>query len=104
MHHSAQSALQYWQSREGALDGMKCEFLGMTFDFTEKGKVMILMLDHVGKMIEQSPFKLGKLDTSPTPAAPNLFEKGSGKLLNAKRREAFHTIVAQGLVKQPTMQ
>ena len=80
-----------------ATKGKIHEFLGMTFDFTVKGKVTVKMLEYVIKMIEDSPFKLGKLDTYPTPAVPNLFEKGSGKLLNTKRRASFHTTVTKGI-------
>jgi hypothetical protein len=69
----------------------------MTFDFSQKGKVIIDMRDYVAAMIEDSLMKLGPLDTSPTPAAEGLFEAGEGPRLEKAQAELFHTIVAKGL-------
>jgi hypothetical protein len=73
------------------------DFLGMTFDFREKGKLKVKMLDYVDSMIKESPFRMSKCDVDKTPAAQNLFEEGNGPKIDAKRKEAFHTLVAKGL-------
>jgi hypothetical protein len=73
------------------------DYLGMTFDFSQKGKVIIDMRDYVAAMIEDSLMMLGPQDTSPTPAAEGLFEAGEGPRLEKPQAELFHTIVAKGL-------
>ena len=73
------------------------DYLGMKFDFTEKGKVKIRMEEYVKNMIKDFPVELKDNDTAPTPAANNLFEKGKRKFLDKKRSEEYHTCVAKGL-------
>jgi hypothetical protein len=73
------------------------DYLGMRFDFSEKGKVKIDMIDYIASMIDESSIKLRASDTAPTPAAEDFFAEGSGAKLNDKQREEFHTIVAKGL-------
>ena len=67
----------------------------MLVDFTEKGKVIIDMVKYVDSMIEDFPVKLSKI--SKTPAAENLLDIGTGKLLEKGKSEAYHTTVAKGL-------
>jgi len=62
------------------------DYLGMTLDFRQEGVMKVDMTDYVEKMLKES-----------TPAAENLLDKGNGKLLEGKRKEAFHKTVAQGL-------
>jgi hypothetical protein len=69
----------------------------MTFDFSNKGKVIINMTDYVKNMIEDCSIKLTEKDVEKTPAAPNLFDKGNGPKLDKEMAEEFHTIVAKGL-------
>ena len=60
------------------------QYLGMTFDFTEKSKVKIDMDDYVENMIHQSPMKISKIDMALTTAVNNIFEKGNRKILSKK--------------------
>ena len=55
------------------------DYLGMTFDFSEKGIVKIDMIDYVKGMLDDFPEKLGPKDVSPTPAAENLFAAGEAE-------------------------
>lgn len=73
------------------------DYLGMTFDYTEKGKVKIDMISYVEDMLEEFPKKLQKTEVTATPAADNLFAKGHGKKLSPERADKFHRIVAKGL-------
>ena len=72
-------------------------YLGMTFDYSKPGKVMIDMIDYIADMIDECSVKLSKSDTALTPAAEDLFAEGSGKKLDKELAEEFHTIVAKGL-------
>ena len=67
----------------------------MLVDFTEKGKVKTDMIKYVESMIEDFPVKISKI--SKTPAAENLLDIGTGKLLNKANSEIYHTTVAKGL-------
>ncbi|CAJ1946102.1 unnamed protein product, partial [Cylindrotheca closterium] len=72
-------------------------YLGMTLDFSVKGKLKIRMDDYVKNMLEDFPIKFNKDSKQETPAGNNLLEAGKGKLLNAEYRQIFHTTVARGL-------
>jgi hypothetical protein len=52
------------------------DYLGMTFDFSHEGKVIIDMRDYVANMIKDLLMELGPKDTDPTPAQDNLFTTG----------------------------
>ena len=54
-------------------------------------------------MIEDFPVKINKI--SKTPAADNLLDIGTGKLLNKANSENYHTTVVKGLfyVKDPDL-
>ena len=67
----------------------------MLVDFTEKGKVIIDMVKYVESIIEDFPGKINKI--SKTPAAENLLDIGTGKLLDKTKSEVYHTTVAKGL-------
>ena len=75
--------------------GKKHDYLGMIIDFTEQGKVIIDMVKYVEPMVEDFPVKISK--ASKTPAAENLLDIGTGKLLDKGKSEAYHTTVAKGL-------
>jgi hypothetical protein len=77
--------------------GHRHDYLGMTFDFSVPGKVTIDMRDYVDGMLEDCLMQLGPKDVSPTPAAEDLFDEGSGAQLDKSQAELFHTIVAKGL-------
>ena len=73
------------------------EFLGMTIDFTEKGKVKFRMDKYVERMLEEFPMKFKSTDTAMTPASNNLFEVGNSKPLGKDEAEAYHTFIAKNL-------
>ena len=73
------------------------DYLGMTFDFSEPGKVKVDMIDYMKNMVDEFPVELGPNTTSPTPAPDDLFATGNGELLDKKRAEEFHTFVAKAL-------
>ena len=72
-------------------------YLGMTLDFTKKGKVKIRMDDYVTRMLNEFPRKFNEGETQETPAGGNLFEPGKGGLLEPERKEIFHSFVAKSL-------
>ena len=80
-----------------ATRGTKHDYLGMTFDFSEPGKVKIDMIDYINSMIDDFPVKLGPNDTKQTPASEDLFAEGSSEKLPKKLAEDYHTFVAKGL-------
>ncbi|MGA0888342.1 MAG: Ty1/Copia family ribonuclease HI [bacterium] len=73
------------------------KYLGMTLDFTEKGKLKIRMDDYVERMIKEFPVQLKSTDTAMSPAANDVFELGKGKELEKKQKEVFHSTVAKGI-------
>ncbi|CAJ1943974.1 unnamed protein product, partial [Cylindrotheca closterium] len=72
-------------------------YLGMSLDFSVKGKLKIRMDFYVKNMLEAFPVKFNKDAKQETPAGNDLLEAGKGKLLNAEYRQIFHTTVARGL-------
>jgi hypothetical protein len=73
------------------------DYLGMTFDFSVKGKVMIDMIDYMERMVDDFSTVFKPSDTAPTPAAEDLFAAGDGDDLEKQRSEEYHTFVAKGL-------
>jgi hypothetical protein len=73
------------------------DYLGMRFDFSEKGKVKIDMIDYVSSMLKDFPVQLRSADVSPTPAAENLWMVSDAALLGKTDAKTFHTFVAKGL-------
>ena len=72
------------------------DYLAMGLDFSVPGEVRIRMENYVKEMIESFPD--GIEGTSASPAADHLFQVNeNGVLLDEKRAEVFHTIVAKGL-------
>ena len=53
------------------------------------------MVKYVESIIEDFRVKINKI--SKTPAAENLLDIGTGKLLDKGKSEAYHTTVAKGL-------
>ena len=72
-------------------------YLGMILDFSEDGKVSIDMREYVETMLDEFRETEDLSTVAATPAAGNLFEAGTGELLDRKRREIFHRFVAKGL-------
>eukprot|EP00980_Cylindrotheca_fusiformis_P021999 scaffold8875_cov60-Cylindrotheca_fusiformis.AAC.1 len=71
------------------------EYLGMTFDFTCKGKLKVQMDNFVKNMIDDYSVKLKSTDVSLTPATNNLFQKDDKNKLDKNRAEEFHGVVAK---------
>jgi hypothetical protein len=73
------------------------DYLGMVFDFSQEGKVMVDMSEYITNMVDEFPMDLKSTDTAPTPAADDLFAEGDGPKLDKEKAEIFHTFVAKGL-------
>ncbi len=73
------------------------EYLGMTLDFSQDGKVIVDMRDYVKGMLESFPMKLKKTQVAATPASESLFNQGNSPDLDDKKKEDYHTMVAKGL-------
>ena len=73
------------------------DYLGMTFDFSDKGKVKVVMVDYIENMIDDFSVKLKMGETAPTPATEDLFSVGPDDPLPKAQAEEFHTFVAKGL-------
>ena len=73
------------------------DYLGMNFDYSEKGKVKIDMISYVKDMLEEFPKKLQENEVAAMPAADNLFGPGHGKKLTPEELKVYHRIVAKGL-------
>ena len=77
--------------------GKKHDYLGRTFDFSEKGALHVDLDDMIEKMVDQFPVKFKSTDHTPTPAAVNLFEAGAGKPLDKATGESYHEFVAKNI-------
>jgi hypothetical protein len=71
------------------------EYLGMTFDFSKKGKLTVSMAEYMKKLVDEFPIKITK--TAHSPAGEDLFAEGKGPLLDAEKAKIFHTWVAKAL-------
>jgi len=71
--------------------------LGMVIDFSCKGKVKFKMDDYVEEMLSEFPKKMRSNDTSLTPASTSLFDNSNSKLLDAHKKEQYHTYAAKCL-------
>jgi hypothetical protein len=78
-----------------AVRGPRHDFLGMIFNFGEKGKVKVDMTEYVKNMINSLSIKIDGVER--TPAADDLLAASTGDLLSKERKEEFHTTVAKGL-------
>ena len=76
--------------------GLRHDFVGMTLDYSKKGKLIVDMKDYVEKMIEDFPYDIP--NKGKTPAAEHLFkvDENAGQL-NKQMKEEFHTFVAKSL-------
>ena len=73
------------------------EYLGMTLDFSERGRVVVKMSNYVKNMLNDAPALMdGK---AVTPAAAHLFKVNTEgpKLLSKEKKELFVHLVMQGL-------
>jgi Reverse transcriptase (RNA-dependent DNA polymerase) len=70
------------------------DYLGMTLDYSTPGKIHVIMTDYVMALLDET---IGNMDgTAVTPASPHLFQVNPASiLLNDKKKEFFHHIVAK---------
>jgi len=76
------------------------DFLAITIDYTEKGKVKLYMKEYIDKILSEFPYmeEVKQLKPVSTPAAEHLFVTSTkAEKLDRKKKEAFHTTVAQTL-------
>jgi hypothetical protein len=72
------------------------DYLGVTLDYSKKGRVKIKMLDYVDKMLADLPDEMD--GESPSPAANNLLTVNNDQIkVNEKKAQFFHTYVAKTL-------
>jgi hypothetical protein len=80
-------------------EGIKHNYLGMTFDFSVKGKVDITMLGYEQDLVRDwqeldlDVLSGGRKASAATPAPNSIFNKGNSDLLNAKEAAIFHSYV-----------
>jgi hypothetical protein len=55
-----------------ATTGMIHDYLGLTIDYSEKGKVMFTMYDYLEDILDEMPDDMN--GTAPTPASDNMFD------------------------------
>jgi hypothetical protein len=95
--------LKWMNHKYGSLGEVKATFgkvhkyLGMTLDFSEKGKLKVDMRDYVKDMIDNFSVKFGEKDIEKTAAPEDLFDEPEGETLDKERAEEYHTVVAKGL-------
>jgi hypothetical protein len=73
------------------------DYLGMVFDFTTPGKVIVDMSDYVKGMLDEFPIKFKPNESAATAATDDLFSEGTSDALSKPQAEEFHTFVAKGL-------
>ena len=73
------------------------EYLGMTLDFTERGRVVVKMSNYIKNMLKDAPASMG--GHAATPASTHLFKINTDnpKLLCKEKKELFVHLVMQGL-------
>ena len=74
--------------------GVKHDYLGMTIDFSQTGKVIFTMDDYVDGVLEDAPSDMS--GTSVTPAARHLFDVNpEARKLGKQQADEFHHMVAK---------
>jgi hypothetical protein len=77
-----------------ATTGMIHDYLGITIDYSEKGKVTFTMYDYLEVILDEMPADMK--GTAPTPASNNLFEAHEDSpALNKKESDFFHRATAR---------
>ena len=71
------------------------DYLGMTFDFSEKGKVRVDMIDYLNKTLEAFPVDLSQMKPVPSAAPADLFSSGNSEELSKDMAEVYHTFTAK---------
>ena len=71
------------------------DYLGMTIDYRDKGKVKFTMLDYIDQLINEMPLELTS-GSSATPAGNHLFNVDpNAKSLPSEKAELFHHLTAK---------
>lgn len=74
--------------------GMVHEYLGMTINYSEDGKVKFSMPDYIKGLLDKAPEDMDR--AAVTPAANDLFAAWDGtELLNNERAKIFHHLTAK---------
>jgi hypothetical protein len=106
LSHVKQEVLDYVANKLNAKYGKEApltmhqgaihDYLGMTIDYSEKGKVKFLMPDYINGILEEAPTDMAGTDV--TPASNNLFtvRKGTDKL-DDKDAITYHHLTAKML-------
>jgi hypothetical protein len=69
-------------------------YLGMTIDYSEDGKVKFIMTDYVQGILDEAPDNMN--GTAVTPAASNLFVvQGDADKLDDANAETYHRLTAK---------
>ena len=87
---------RYGQEKELSITrGKVHDYLGMTIDYSEPGKVKFKMDDYVERLLLECPDDMN--GTAVTPAADHLFKvnEKDPEILNHEQADVFHHIVMQ---------
>jgi hypothetical protein len=77
-----------------ATTGIIHDYLGITIDYSERGKVMFTMYDYLEDILDEMPNDMN--GTAPTPASDNLFDVDEDSIaLNEKESDFFHRTTAR---------
>ena len=71
----------------------------MTFDFSEKGKVKVDMINYMAAMVDDFSTKFKPDDTAPNPAAEDFFAEDSNDDLDTLQASKYHTFFCKGNVR-----
>ena len=81
-----------------ANEGKKHDYLGMNFDFSIPGHLVLDMIPYVNAMCKDFEKEHGsKLGKAKVPAPVNLLDRGEGPKVDPKRAELFHTYVMKAM-------
>ena len=70
------------------------DYLGMTIDYSEDGKVRFSMIDYIDRLLDEAPEDMA--GTAVTPAANDLFTvREDAKQIDKKQAETFHHLTAK---------
>ena len=83
--------------KEKAHQGKVHDYLGMTFEYEDEGKVKVDMSSYMKNMLDDFPIKLKKSQMAATHVGEGLYNLGQGRKLSKEDAEAFHTMVVKGL-------
>ena len=78
--------------------GKVFDYLGITLDYTEKGKVKLYMTEYIDNLLDEFPHmhEVDELKNVTTPAVDHLFDvSDKSKPLNKGKYEEFHLPVMQ---------